>query len=76
MTRRIASLVLALILVCSALLCLPACGEENTDGSLVAKVTTKKGSLKLRKAAGPRGRVIGEIPNGTCILAIREEDEV
>ena len=74
MTRRILSLALVVILACSALLCLPASGEENTDGSLVAKVTTKKGSLKLRKAAGPRGRVIGEIPNGTCILAIREED--
>ena len=74
MTRRILSLALVMVLACSVLLCLPACGEENAAGGLVAKVTTKKGSLKLRKTAGAKGRVIGEIPNGTCVLAIREED--
>ena len=52
MTRRILSLALVVILACSALLCLPASGEENTDGSLVAKVTTKKGIPATPALAG------------------------
>jgi hypothetical protein len=53
-----------------------ACSEEpaETGAGIVAKVTTKKGPLKMRARASARGRVISSVPNGTCLLVL-EEDE-
>ncbi len=46
---------------------------EGNPG-IVAKVTTKKGPLKMREAANEKGRVLTEIPNGTCILVLQEDE--
>ena len=46
--------------------------EKNTG--IVAKVTTKKGPLKMREKEGGKGRVLTEIPNGTCVLVLQEEE--
>ena len=71
--RRLAVLAVLIVLLVG-MICFPACGEEKAQG-FPAKVTTEKGSLKMRKTADKKGKVIGEIPNGTCILVIGEEDE-
>ena len=65
---------IVLMILLTAALPLSAFGEEKPDG-IAAKVTTEKGALKLRKAAGPKEKVIGEIPNGTCILVCHEGDD-
>ena len=70
--RRLLSLLAMPVLLCALLICVPASGEEKQAG-FVARVTTEKGSLKLRRSADPKGRVAGEIPNGTCLL-VEEED--
>jgi len=44
------------------------------DHCIVAKVTTKKGPLKMREAADEKGRVLTEIPNGTCISVLQEDE--
>ena len=62
------------VLLCTALL-LSAAFAEGTQSGTIAKVTTEKGSLKLRKSAAPKGKVVAEIPNGTCILVTREGKE-
>jgi len=46
---------------------------EKSTG-IVAKVTTKKGPLKMREQTGGKGRVLTEIPNGTCILVLQEDE--
>ena len=46
--------------------------EENPG--IVAKVTTKKGPLKMRDSADGRGRILAEIPNGACILVLQEDE--
>ena len=46
--------------------------EKGTG--IVAKVTTKKGPLKMREKEGGKGRVLTEIPNGTCILVLQEDE--
>ena len=75
MSRRLFSFLLLLALLCFPYTCSPAAlGEEEQKG-FVAKVTTEKGSLKLRKSAGTKGQVIGEIPNGTCIRVVSEADD-
>lgn len=58
------------------ILCLLAgiCAAEETEG-VVAKVTTKKGPLKMRSAADAGSRVLAEIPNGTCLLVLSEEPQ-
>lgn len=63
-----------LCLLLSMLTLFMPAGPSYAEGStgIVAKVTTKKGPLKLRASAG--GKVIAEIPNGTCIL-VEQEDE-
>ena len=70
--RRLLSLLAVPVLLCALLACVTASGEEKQAG-FVARVTTEKGSLKLRRSADPKGRVAGEIPNGTCLL-VEEED--
>ena len=74
MTRRGLAGLIVLMILFTAAVPLTAGGEEQPD-SMAAKVSTEKGALKLRKAAGPKERVIGEIPNGTCILVTREADD-
>ena len=64
----------ALVVLLVGMVCFPACGEEKAEG-FPAKVTTEKGSLKMRKTADKKGKVIGEIPNGTCILVNSEDGE-
>jgi uncharacterized protein YraI len=60
----------------SAIMILMAAGASSAEGNpgTVAKVTTKKGPLKMRAAAEEKGRVLTEIPNGTCILVLQEEE--
>ena len=74
MTRRGLAWLIVLMILFTAAVPLTAGGEEQ-PGSMAAKVTTEKGALKLRKAAGPKERVIGEIPNGTCIMVTKEADD-
>ena len=74
MTRKGLAGLIVLMILFTAAVPLAAGGEEQPDG-IAAKVSTEKGALKLRKAAGPKERVIGEIPNGTCILVTREADD-
>ena len=71
--RRLAVLAVLIVLLVG-MICFPACGEEKAQG-FPAKVTTEKGSLKMRKTADKKGKVIGEIPNGTCILVSHEDGE-
>ena len=61
---------ICLMLVLSA----AVCSAEGIRG-VVAKVTTEKGPLKLRCEAGNSARVLAEIPNGTCILVLKEGKE-
>ena len=65
--HRILAGFIVLMLLFTAAMPLPAVGEENPAG-MAAKVSTEKGALKMRKTSSPKGKVIGEIPNGTCIL--------
>ncbi len=69
--RRGLILLLAVIMALSVFSVSPA--EERTG--IAAKVMTRKGPLKLRSSANAKGRVLGEIPNGTCILVEQEEEE-
>ena len=64
----------ALVVLLVGVICFPVCGEEKADG-FPAKVATEKGALKMRKTADKKGKVIGEIPNGTCILVTGEDGE-
>ncbi|MBQ6289429.1 MAG: SH3 domain-containing protein [Clostridia bacterium] len=73
MRKGLAGLIILMMLF-TAVVPLSAGGEENPD-SMAAKVSTEKGALKLRKTAGPKGKVIGEIPNGTCILVTKEAED-
>lgn len=55
-----------------AFVLISASSAEGNPG-IVAKVTTKKGPLKMRETANEKGRVLTEIPNGTCILVLQED---
>lgn len=74
MTRRGLAGLIVLMILFTAAVPLSAGGAEQPD-SMAAKVSTEKGALKLRKTAGPKGKVIDEIPNGTCILVTKEADD-
>ena len=63
--------VLAVSILLIAVLCVSL--AEDRAG-LVARVVTKKGPLKMRVSAGEKGRVTDEIPNGTCILVLQEDE--
>ena len=63
-------LLLSVLMVLSVLCVSPA--EEQAG--IAAKVMTRKGPLKMRVSASEKGRVLDEIPNGTCIL-VEQEDE-
>lgn len=56
-----------------AFVLISASSAEGNPG-IVAKVTTKKGPLKMRETANEKGRVLTEIPNGTCILVLQEDE--
>ena len=62
-----------LISVITVFLFLCISSAEDHPG-IVAKVTTKKGPLKMRESADTKGRVLTEIPNGTCILVLQEDE--
>lgn len=72
--HRILAGFIVLVLLFTAAMPLPAVGEENPAG-MAAKVSTEKGALKMRKTSSPKGKVIGEIPNGTCILVTEEAED-
>ena len=55
-----------------AFVLISASSAEGNPG-IVAKVTTPKGPLKMRETANEKGRVLTEIPNGTCILVLQED---
>ena len=74
MVRKGLAGLIVLMILFTAAVPLSAGGEEQPD-SIAAKVSTEKGALKLRKTAGPKGKVIGEIPNGTCILVTKEAED-
>jgi murein L,D-transpeptidase YcbB/YkuD len=62
-----------LVSVIMAFLFISASSAEGIPG-IVAKVTTKKGPLKLRESADGKSHVLDEIPNGTCILVLQEDE--
>lgn len=62
-----------LISVITVFLFLCISSAEDHPG-IIAKVTTKKGPLKMRESADTKGRVLTEIPNGTCILVLQEDE--
>ncbi len=66
-------LFILLVSVIMAFLFISVSSAEENPG-IVAKVTTKKGSLKMRETADTNGRVLTEIPNGTCILVLQEDE--
>jgi hypothetical protein len=68
--KKIFAFIIAAIMLFMFMTLSPA--EESTG--IVAKVTTKKGPLKMREKAGGKGRVLTEIPNGTCILVLQEDE--
>ena len=68
--KRLCCLLAAAVLLFAAAGTVSA--EEGGSTGIVAKVTTKKGPLKLRASADGKGRVLTEIPNGTCILVTQE----
>ena len=74
MIRKGLAGVIVLMILAAAVYPLPAGGEEK-PGGIAAKVVTEKGALKLRNAAGPKEKVIGEIPNGTCLLVTQEAED-
>ncbi len=45
---------------------------EETDEVTVAKVTTPQGPLNMRAKAEKNSTVVGLIPNGTCLLVLKE----
>ncbi len=51
----------------------PAAAEEN-NGVIVRVVTENKGPLKLRASASTSSRILDEIPNGTLMLAVQQDD--
>ena len=67
--KKLFAFIIAAIMLFMFMTLSPA--EESTG--IVAKVTTKKGPLKMREKAGGKGRVLTEIPNGTCILDVHSE---
>ena len=67
--KRLFSLAVSFILL--AVIC-----ASLAEGYItVAKVATKKGPLKMRVTADEKGRVTEEIPNGTCLLVLQEDEE-
>ena len=68
--KKLFAFIIAAIMLFMFMTLSPA--EESTG--IVAKVTTKKGPLKMREKAGGKGRVLTEIPNGTCILVLQEDE--
>ena len=65
----------AFALIIAAILLFTGLSLAEGPTGTVAKVTTKKGPLKLRTAAGGKGRVLSEIPNGTCLLVTEENED-
>ncbi|MBQ8092964.1 MAG: SH3 domain-containing protein [Clostridia bacterium] len=47
---------------------------EGSAVSVVAKVTTAKGSLNMRASASQSSKAIAKVPNGTCMLVVGSED--
>ena len=68
--KRVFALTVSIILLVTLGL---SFAEEKAG--VVAKVATKKGPLKMRVSASEKSRVTDEIPNGTCILVLQEDDQ-
>ena len=68
--KRLFVLTVSILLI--AVLCISLAEDR---GGLVAKVVTQKGPLKMRVSAGEKGSVTDEIPNGTCILVLQEDEK-
>ncbi len=47
---------------------------EESNGTVAKIITENKGPLKLRESAGNKARILDEIPNGTCLLVIRQDN--
>lgn len=69
MVKRLIGLMLVVLFLCPAFV--SGLSEERPSG-IIGKVTTEKGPLKLRSKPGDKGRVLDEIPNGTCLLVLSE----
>ena len=69
--KKFAAILLVLLAVFAAVF--PAAAEDGRR--IVAKVTTKKGALKMRASAGEKSRVLNEIPNGSCLLVLEEDGD-
>ena len=68
--RRCLCAALTVLLVLGFFVPLASAVQEG----IVVKVTTGKGALKLRGRPDASSRVLGEIPNGTCVLLTEEGD--
>ena len=44
---------------------------STAEGALIAKVTTPKGSLNLRRSSSPGSRIIARVPAGTCLSVLQ-----
>ncbi len=66
-------LFVSLLSVIMILMLISVSSAEGESG-IIAKVTTKKGPLKMRESSDGKGRVLTEIPNGTCILVLQEDE--
>ena len=69
--KKFTAILLVLLAVFAAVF--PAAAEDGRG--IVAKVTTKKGALKMRASAGEKSRVLDEIPNGSCLLVLEEDGD-
>lgn len=52
----------------------PFSAAEESSGTVAKVITENKGPLKLRESAGKNARVLDEIPYGTCLLVIQQDD--
>ena len=65
--------IIAFAVILTIVLAAVSFSVAEDQAGIVAKVTTaNRGPLKLRAEASRKGRVLAEIPNGTCILVIQE----
>lgn len=70
--KKWGTILLAILLLMIAGSCI--CQAEESAG-IVAKITTKKGALKLRAKPSSTGKIKDEIPNGSCLLVLEEGAE-
>ncbi len=51
------------------------CAETDHAEGVVAKVTTRQGTLNMRAKPDRKGRVVEKVPNGTCLMVLEEAQD-